>query len=75
MTVSVQLWPHELHALSIQMRCRGTSSLLIEDSLAVLETAARSGIAHTIAIRRPDSTQGRREISGFAAVDGVADLI
>jgi len=50
-------------------------SLLIEDSLAVLETAARSGIAHTIAIRRPDSTQGRREISGFAAVDGVADLI
>jgi len=50
-------------------------SLLVEDSLAVLHTARRFGIAHTIAIRRPDSTGEQREIDGFTAVDGIGGLI
>lgn len=50
-------------------------SVLIEDSLAVLATAKAFGIAHTIAIRRPDTTQQSREVDGFTAVDGVANLI
>ena len=50
-------------------------TLLIEDSLAVLEAAASYGVAHTIAIRRPDSRRPPRAIDAFAAVDGVADLV
>jgi len=50
-------------------------TLLIEDSLAVLEAATGYGVAHTIAIRRPDSRRPPRAIDGFAAVDGVADLV
>jgi putative hydrolase of the HAD superfamily len=50
-------------------------TLLIEDSLAVLATAVGYGVAHTIAIRRPDSRLPPRFIDAFAAVDGVADLV
>jgi len=50
-------------------------TLLIEDSVAVLEAAAGYGVAHTIAIRRPDSRRPARAIEAFAAVDGVADLL
>jgi putative hydrolase of the HAD superfamily len=54
---------------------RPASALLIEDSLAVLHTARAYGIAHTIAISRPDSSAGQREIEGFTAVPGVAELV
>ena len=50
-------------------------TLLIEDSLAVLAAAVGHGVAHTIAIRRPDSRLPPRPIEAFAAVDGVADLV
>ena len=50
-------------------------TLLIEDSIPVLEAARDYGLAHTIAIRRPDSGRPAREIDAFAAVDGVADLV
>jgi putative hydrolase of the HAD superfamily len=50
-------------------------SLLIEDSLAVLTTAKRFGIAHAIAISRPDTTKERRVIEEFVEVEGVASLI
>jgi GMP/IMP 5'-nucleotidase len=50
-------------------------TLLIEDSLAVLAAALDYGVAHTIAIRRPDSRLPPRLIDAFAAVDGVADLV
>jgi putative hydrolase of the HAD superfamily len=41
----------------------------------VLHTARAYGIAHTIAISRPDSSAGQREIEGFTAVPGVAELV
>jgi len=50
-------------------------SLLVEDSLAVLRAASEFGIERAIAIARPDSSRERREIEGFAAVDGVASLL
>ena len=53
----------------------GARTLLIEDSLAVLAAARSHGVQHTVAIRRPDSRQPPRAIAGFAAIDGVADLI
>jgi putative hydrolase of the HAD superfamily len=54
---------------------RRERTLLIEDSLAVLKTARDFGIAHAIAIARPDSTQAVRQITDFAAVDGVLSLL
>jgi HAD superfamily hydrolase (TIGR01509 family) len=50
-------------------------TLLIEDSLAVLAAARAHGLEHTLAIRRPDSGEPARAIDGFAAVDGVIDLV
>jgi 5'-nucleotidase len=52
-----------------------TRTLLIEDSLAVLAAARAYGLAHTVAIRRPDSRLPARTIADYAAVDGVADLV
>jgi len=50
-------------------------TLLVEDSLAVLEAARAHGVRHTVAIRRPDSTRPAREITGFASVDAIAHLL
>jgi putative hydrolase of the HAD superfamily len=50
-------------------------TLFIEDSLPVLSAASSFGIAHTLAIRRPDSRRPPRAIEVFAAIDGVADLV
>jgi len=61
--------------LEAEQDIRPGRSLLLEDSLPVLGAARDYGIAHTIAIRRPDSTAAERVIEQFAAVTGVADLI
>jgi putative hydrolase of the HAD superfamily len=53
----------------------GGRTLLVEDSLPVLHAARSHGVGHTVAIRRPDSRRPPRAIEGFAAVDGVADLV
>ncbi|MGX5221254.1 GMP/IMP nucleotidase [Pseudomonas sp. S9] len=44
-------------------------SLFIDDSLSVLRSAARFGIAHLLAVREPDSRQGPRDTGEFAAVE------
>jgi putative hydrolase of the HAD superfamily len=62
-------------SLEREQGIRPERCLLIEDSLAVLETAAAFGIAHTIAISHPDSSQAPRVIEHFTAVTGVASLI
>ena len=53
----------------------GRRTLVIEDNLTVLGAAQGHGIAHTLAIRRPDSRRPPREIESFAAIDGVAELV
>lgn len=50
-------------------------TLLIDDSLTVLEAARSYGIRHVVAIRRPDSSRPPRDIESLPAVDGVEDLI
>lgn len=50
-------------------------TLLVEDSLAVLDAARAFGIAHTVAIRAPDSGRPARAIEGFPAVDSVYELL
>jgi putative hydrolase of the HAD superfamily len=53
----------------------GRRTVVIEDNLTVLGAARSHGVAHTIAIRRPDSRRPPREVDSFAAVDGVAELL
>ena len=50
-------------------------TLFVDDSIAVLESARRFGIAWLRAVRRPDSGRPPNEIESFAAVDRVADLL
>jgi len=61
--------------LEQEQRIEPERCLVIEDSLAVLKTARGFGIAHSIAIRRPDTTRESRVVEEFASVDGVASLI
>jgi putative hydrolase of the HAD superfamily len=62
-------------ALAARQPFDAERTLLVEDSLAVLRTAKEYGVRHVLAIRRPDSRQPPREVAGFPAVDGVADLL
>jgi 5'-nucleotidase len=50
-------------------------TLFVDDSLPVLESAHRFGIAHLRAVRCPDSTQPPKATGRFIAVDGVAELL
>jgi len=50
-------------------------TLFVDDSIPVLESARRFGIAWLRAVRQPDSGRPPNEIRGFAAVDRVADLL
>lgn len=50
-------------------------TLFVDDSIAVLESARRFGIAWLRAVRQPDSGRPPNEIQGFVAVDRVADLL
>lgn len=50
-------------------------SLFVDDSPAVLRAARHAGIAHLIAVRRPDSAAPARMHEEFASVDGVAELL
>lgn len=65
-----RFWP----ALAGRLDYDVASSLLIEDSTAVAQTAAAQGF-RTLLIRRPDSSQARRELETPAAIDGLSDLI
>jgi len=49
-------------------------TLLIEDSLSVLQAAREFGVGSTVAIRCPDSRHPPRQIDRFPAVDGVREL-
>ncbi|HEY9183073.1 MAG TPA: GMP/IMP nucleotidase [Gammaproteobacteria bacterium] len=50
-------------------------TLLIEDSVAVLTAARAHGVAHTVAVRQPDSREPPRTIAEFVAIDGVFELV
>ncbi len=49
-------------------------ALMIDDSVAVLEAAAEFGIAHLMAVTRPDSRLPPRVVDGFPAVEDLGAL-
>ncbi len=62
-------------ALHAGYRFDPARTLMIDDSPAVLTAARRFGIAHVLAVSRPDSRQGCRRIDGFPAVEDLQWLL
>lgn len=50
-------------------------TLLVDDSLPVLDAARNYGIRHLIAVRRPDTRQPIKDTGAYPAIDSFADLI
>ncbi len=50
-------------------------TLLVDDSLPVLHAARTYGIAHLLAIYRPDSRQPTREVAEFEAIHRFRDIM
>lgn len=50
-------------------------TLLVDDSLPVLRSAAAFGIAHLVSISKPDSHRPRREITEFPAIEDFRALM
>lgn len=50
-------------------------TLFIDDSLPILRSAGRYGIAHLLAVRQPDSRRGPKDTEEFAAVEAYPDLL
>jgi len=51
------------------------TTLLVDDNPRVLDSAARHGIAHLLAVTRPDSRQPVKKTDRFASVTGLGRLI
>ncbi|MFA6164613.1 MAG: HAD-IA family hydrolase, partial [Methylobacter sp.] len=51
------------------------TTLLIDDSLAVLNSARQFGIAHLISVSRPDTKLPKKEITGFSAIEDFRELM
>jgi putative hydrolase of the HAD superfamily len=52
-----------------------TTTLLIDDNLAVLRAAQNYGIAHLLAIFQPDSRAGRTDVAEFSAINQFAEIM
>jgi putative hydrolase of the HAD superfamily len=50
-------------------------ALLIDDSLPVLRSAQRYGIAHLLAVRNPDSKLPGKDVGEFDAIDSFRDIL
>uniref|UniRef100_A4XP99 HAD-superfamily hydrolase, subfamily IA, variant 3 n=1 Tax=Ectopseudomonas mendocina (strain ymp) TaxID=399739 RepID=A4XP99_ECTM1 len=50
-------------------------SLFIDDSLPILRSAARFGVAHLLAVRQPDSQAGPKDTEEFEAVEDYRELL
>ncbi len=62
-------------ALRVEEPFEPARSLLIDDSLPVLEAASSFGIAHLVAVCRPDSSRAARKIAAFPAVHSLEELL
>jgi 5'-nucleotidase len=51
------------------------TTLLVDDSLPVLDSAKSFGIAHLVAVLRPDTRQPAKDTGRYAAIDGFGMLI
>jgi FMN phosphatase YigB (HAD superfamily) len=50
-------------------------TLLVEDTVKILEVARRFGIGHLVAITKPDSRAAVRSINGFTAIEHFGELL
>jgi len=50
-------------------------TLLVDDSLPVLRSARRHGIAHLLAVRQPDTRGPVRDVTEFQAIDSFRDIM
>lgn len=50
-------------------------TLLVDDSLAVLRSARDYGLIWLLAVYQPDSTEARRDVGEFDAIESFADII
>jgi putative hydrolase of the HAD superfamily len=50
-------------------------TLLVDDSLPVLDSARRYGIAQLVAVKRPDTTRSVKDTGDYPAIDDFAQLI
>ncbi len=51
------------------------STLLIDDSLAVLDAARQFGIAHLISVSKPDSQLPKKDITAYPAIEDFRELM
>lgn len=51
------------------------STLLVDDSLAVLNAARQFGIAYLVAVNKPDSKQPKRTISQYSSITDFRELM
>jgi len=61
--------------LDSQQGFNNNKTLLVDDSLAVLNSARLYGIKHLISISKPDSQQAKREIIDFPAIEDFRELM
>jgi len=64
-------WP----ALQTRLGFDPRTTLLIDDSLSVLDAAVKFGVRSVLAVARPDSRMAARKIHRHAAVERVGDLL
>ncbi len=50
-------------------------TLLVDDSLPVLRSAQNYGIAHLLAVYRPDTRQPEKDVAEFRAIRGFGDIL
>lgn len=50
-------------------------TLLVDDSLPVLDSARRYGIAHLVAVKKPDTRQPQKDTADYPAIDDFLQLM
>lgn len=68
---SAQFWD----ALQADIGFDPARSLFIDDTLPILRSARRYGVAHLLAVRQPDSKRGPRDTEEFEAVEDYRELL
>lgn len=66
---------HFWQYLQDQLGFAKSSTLLIDDSLAVLRSAHQFGIKHLVSISKPDSGRPKRKIDDFPAIEDFRELM
>ena len=63
------------HALRVQEHFDPETTMFVDDTEPVLQSATTYGIGACISVIRPDTSEPPRKNGGFAGVDGIADLL